>query len=98
MNVNAQTLVNEHQAFQTKIKKLIAHLYRQNVKDHTGKVLPEVALTEIWEFEGQEFNTLTKQGLAYRINNTTNDLFSWDDLDTESLIEVVQILESKDFD
>ena len=97
MKQNAQTLVHELEDFRTRIKRLISQLYRENVKNRDGEVLPEVSLTEEWEYEGQEFNALTEQGLAQIVDKRVDELFTWDDLETESLIEVVHILEDKEF-
>ena len=97
MEQNAQTLIEEHESFRAKIKNLISRLYRENVKNHNGEVMPEVSLTEEWEYEGQEFNAITEQGLANIIDEKVDELFTWDDLETESLIEVVHILEDKEF-
>lgn len=95
---DATTLTNELQAFQEKAKTVIIQLYQKNVRDHKGNVLPEVFLTEEWEWEGATFNALTEQGLAYISNGETLELFTWNELDAESLVEVVHILEDKDFD
>lgn len=95
---HANTLTNELEAFQEKAKTIIIQLYQKNVRDHKGNVLPEVFLTEEWEWEGAVFNALTQQGLAYIINGEKLELFTWDELDAESLVEVVHILEDRDFD
>lgn len=94
---NAQMLGHELEDFRTRIKNLISQLYRENAKNRNGEVLPGVSLTEEWEYEGMEFNALTEQGLAQIVNEQVDELFTWDDLETESLIEVVQILEDKEF-
>lgn len=95
---HANALANELQAFQEKTRTVIIQLYQKNVRDHKGRVLPEVFLTEEWEWEGAIFNALTEQGLAYIVNGETLELFTWDELDAESLVEIVHILEDKDFD
>lgn len=97
MEQNAQTLVQEHEVFRTRIKTLISRLYRENVKNQDGEVMPDISLTEEWEYEGQEFNALTEYGLAQKVNEKIDELFTWDDLETESLIEVLHILEEKEF-
>ena len=97
MDPNAQILIEEHESLRTRIKNLISRLYRENVKNHRGEVMPEVSLTEEWEYEGQEFNAITEQGLAIIVDKKVDELFTWDDLETESLIEVVHILEDKEF-
>lgn len=97
MKQNTLTLTHELEDFRTRIKNLISQLYRENVKNRNGEVLPEVSLMEEWEYEGQEFNALTEQGLAHRVDERVDELFTWDDLETESLIEVVHILEDKEF-
>ncbi len=90
-------LQEELDVFRAKIKTMIHQLYRANVTNRNGEVMAEVALTEEWEYEGQELNAITEQGLAYMVDNTIDELFTWDDLETESLIEVVQILEEREF-
>ncbi|MCK8492334.1 MULTISPECIES: hypothetical protein [Spirosoma] len=92
------TLTTELDFFQTKVTKIITQLYRTNVKDHKGKVIPQIYLAEEWEYVGQPFNALTEHGLAYIVNEELVEFFSWSDLDAESLIDVVRILEDKDFD
>jgi hypothetical protein len=98
MKSQTDLLTNELETFRTKVKILISQLYRDTVKDHTGAVISEVFLADEWEYEGQVFNALTEHGMAYIVDQKIVELFSWNDLDTESLIEVVQILEDKDFD
>ncbi|MVM32088.1 hypothetical protein GO755_18710 [Spirosoma sp. HMF4905] len=97
MEQTAQTLIEEHEVFRARIKNLISQLYRKNVKNHNGEVMAEASLTEEWEYEGQGLNAITEQGLAYKIDERIDELFTWDDLETESLIEVVHILEDKEF-
>ena len=97
MQHNAETLIEEHATFRTKIKVLVSQLFSENVKNHNGEVKPELLLIEEWEYEGQAFNVITEQGLAYIVNETIDELFTWDDLDTEALIDMVHILEDKEF-
>ncbi|WP_338873088.1 hypothetical protein WBJ53_29635 [Spirosoma sp. SC4-14] len=98
MKHQADVLFKELEHFRTKATDLIEKLYRENVKDHKGNVLAEVLLTEEWEWEGQVFNALTRQGLAYIVDERLIDQFIWKDLDAESLVEVIRILEDKEFD
>ncbi|QHV94346.1 hypothetical protein [Spirosoma endbachense] len=98
MKSQTDQLINELETFRSKVNALISQLYRDTVKDHTGAVLSEVFLADEWEYEGQVFNALTEHGMAYIVDQEIVELFNWNDLDTESLIEVVQILEDKDFD
>ncbi|MBN8823790.1 MULTISPECIES: hypothetical protein [unclassified Spirosoma] len=97
MKKSTSTLQEELEDFRTKIKTMISQLYRANVTNQHGEVMAEATLTEEWEYEGQELNAITEQGLAYIIDNKIDEIFTWDDLETESLIEVVQILEDREF-
>ncbi|GAB4029764.1 hypothetical protein [Spirosoma gilvum] len=97
MKKKSPTLLDELETFRAKIKTMISQLYRANVTNHNGEVMAEAALTEEWEYEGQELNAITEQGLAYKIDDKIDELFTWDDLEIESLIEVVQILEDREF-
>ncbi|GAB3897126.1 hypothetical protein [Spirosoma agri] len=98
MKQHADTLTNELETFRTNVKALILRLYRANVKNHVGEVMPEVYLSEEWEYEGQVFNALTERGLAYIVKEELIEEFTWNDLDIESLVEIVTILEDKEFD
>lgn len=98
MKQQANVFLEELEQFRNKATNLIKKLYRENVRDHKGNVLTEALLTEEWEWENQLFNALTEQGLAYIVNNRLIELFVWQDLDAESLVEVIRILEDKEFD
>lgn len=97
MTQTSQTLLEEHDKFRKRIKELISQLYRENVKDHNGSVMPEATLAEEWEYEGLEFNAITEQGLAQIVDKKIGELFTWDDLETEALLDVVHMLEDKEF-
>lgn len=97
MKQNTQMLVKEHEVFRARVKELIHQLYRQNLANKQDKETAGLSLLDEWEYEGQAFNAITEQGLANVIDEQVNELFSWDDLETESLIEIVHILEDKEF-
>ncbi|MVM41228.1 hypothetical protein GO730_31930 [Spirosoma sp. HMF3257] len=97
MEHNMQMLISEHKVLRARIKDLIKQLYLENVKNYEGQNKAELALLDEWEYEGQEFNAITEQGLAHITNEKLDELFTWDDLETESLLEVVHILEDKEF-
>lgn len=97
MKQNAQTLIKEHEVFRARVKELINQLYQQSVQTTQGETTTKLELLDEWEYEGQEFNAITAQGLANIVNEQVDDLFTWDDLETESLIEIVHILEDKEF-
>lgn len=97
MKQNAQTLIREHEVFRTRVKELINQLYHQSVQTVQGEEMAKLDLLDEWEYEGQEFNAITAQGLACIVDEQIDELFTWDDLETESLIEIVHILEDKEF-
>ena len=97
MKQNAQMLAKEHEVFRARVKELIAQLYHQNSVNGNGKETSKLLLLDEWEYEGQCFNAITEQGLANIVDEQIDELFSWDDLETETLIEIVHILEDKEF-
>ena len=97
MEQTAQMLLKEHKEFRMRVTQLIKQLYRQNVKNKPGEATAELTLLDEWEYEGQEFNAITEQGLAHVVNEQVNVLFTWDDLETESLLEIIHVLQDKEF-